>query len=77
VSLLANRANNHDGQKHGAHKYWADVSRDSAEDFRQQFSKVFTTKNQYQKRANEQRGDHVIYSLRAILKPLFVKVNRA
>jgi hypothetical protein len=79
VSIMPiNRANDPEQKnraEHGADNYRSSVSREGINDCCQQLAEQFTAKNQNQKRANEQRGDHVIYSLRAILKPLLGNVN--
>jgi hypothetical protein len=78
--MTINRANDPEQKNRAEHRtneYWSEVMHERVPNVCQQFSKIFAHEKQNQKRANKQRGDHVIYSLRAILKPLFEKVNRA
>jgi hypothetical protein len=71
----ANYPEQNNRAEHDANEYWSDVMHEGVPNASKQFSKVFAEKKQNQKRAYEQRCDHVIYSSSVIIKPLFEKVN--
>jgi hypothetical protein len=59
----ANNAEQKNRAEHHTDNYRSSVSRERFDNYRQEFSKQFATKNQYQKRANEQCGNHGSNSL--------------
>ena len=63
-------AKQNDGTEHSADYKWPKVSEYGADKLNDEFLEIMTEKKQYQERANEQCGDHVIYSLATMLKPL-------